>query len=124
MKEMLIVGIGGFIGSVLRFKTGTMFLQNLPDARFPWATFTVNIVGCLLIGIIAAFLERITFYNAEIRLLLITGFLGGFTTFSAFGLETLNLFRSGHLALAIANALISVVVGLLAVWCGLRLGTN
>ena len=124
MKEFLIVGLGGFAGSVLRFRVSAAFLHNFPASRFPWATFTVNIAGCLLIGITVAFLERIEFYNSELRLLLITGFLGGFTTFSAFGLETVFLLRSGNTHLAIANVLLSIAFCLLAAWLGLRLGAT
>lgn len=121
MREILLVGIGGFIGSVARFKTGAMFIHHLEGSQFPWATFTVNVTGCLLVGVVVAILERIPFYNAEMRLLLITGFLGGFTTFSAFGLEALYMFRTGHIYLAISNILISVSAGLFAVWFGMRL---
>ena len=121
MKEIIIVGIGGFVGSVARFKTAGIFFHQLKDSQFPWATFAVNVMGCLLVGLIAGLLERISFYNAEMRLLLITGFLGGFTTFSAFGLETFYLIRTGHTALALINVFASVAVGLFAVWAGLRL---
>lgn len=123
MKEILIVGLGGFAGSIARFKTGAYFLHRLSTSQFPWGTFTVNILGCLLIGIIASILERISFFNAELRLLLITGFLGGFTTFSAFGLETANLFQSGHTYLAFLNVFLSVLAGLMAVWIGMRVMT-
>ena len=122
MKEILVVGCGGFIGSILRFKIGATILHSFPDARFPWGTWVVNVAGCLLVGLIAAALERVSFYNAEFRLLLITGFLGGFTTFSAFGLETVHLIKTGDLVLAAANVLATVTIGLTAVWCGMWLG--
>ncbi|MBN8549008.1 MAG: fluoride efflux transporter CrcB [Deltaproteobacteria bacterium] len=122
MRELLIVGVGGFVGSILRFKVGSTIFHALPGTRFPWGTLTVNICGCMLVGIIASLLERLSSHNADLRLLLITGFLGGFTTFSAFGLETMQLLRIGEFSLAAANILASVLLGLTAVWLGLWLG--
>lgn len=123
MRESLIVGLGGCIGSVLRLKTGALFLHLYPQTKLPLGTLTVNVLGCLLVGIIASCLERLSVYNAELRFFLITGFLGGFTTFSAFGLETYALLRSNLLALAVANVALNVIVGLCAVWLGMRLGS-
>lgn len=119
MKEMLIVGFGGLAGSVLRYKAGGLVNHVMPAARLPWGTILVNILGCLLIGAIAVTVERLSAYNAELRLLLITGFLGGFTTFSAFSLETYHLIRAGDPLFAVVNILLSVFAGLLAVWCGM-----
>jgi len=128
MKEILIVGAGGCCGSILRYKIGALFLHHLAadliGGRFPWATFIVNVVGCLLVGIAAGLIERFGAYNTEMRLLIITGFLGGFTTFSAFGLETVALYRGGSSYLALVNVLGSLLLGLLAVWCGLKLGSS
>lgn len=124
MKDIFLVGIGGFAGSVLRFKAATFFVWYLPQARFPWGTFVVNAAGCFLIGIIATALERASVGNAELRLLLITGFLGGFTTFSAFGLETAWLIQSRHLLLASLNIAGSLCIALAAVWCGMYLGAR
>lgn len=121
MKELAMVGLGGLVGSILRYRAGAAVLHQFPDARFPWGTFLVNILGSLFVGIVAALLERLPMYNAELRLLLITGFLGGFTTFSAFGLETVTLIRNGNVPLAALNVIASVVVGLIAVWAGFRL---
>lgn len=129
MKELLIVGIGGGIGSVLRYKTGALItwlhsagVISSNALKFPWATFAVNIVGCFLIGLFAVSIERMTDHNAEARLLLITGLLGGFTTFSAFSLETLALLRTGSPLLAAVNAAASVALGLTAVWLGMKVG--
>ena len=124
MKELLLVGTGGFFGSVLRYLAGAAFLRTFPDARFPWATFAVNISGCLAIGVIASILERTGSYNSELRLLLVTGVLGGFTTFSAFGLETLHLLRGQHIGLGVFNAVSSVALGVFAVWVGFKLGAR
>lgn len=109
------------IGSIARYSGGAFVSACAPNAKFPWATFFVNLTGCLLIGIIAGILERINAYNLELRLLLITGVLGGYTTFSAFGLETFSLLRTGFIFPAIAYAAGSVVLGVLMVYLGFRI---
>lgn len=98
-------------------------MQAFPTARFPWATLFVNICGCLLVGIVAALLERVSTYNTELRLLIITGFLGGFTTFSAFGLETFALLREELFMQALLNIAYSIMLGLIAVYLGFRVGS-
>lgn len=119
MKAMLLVALGGAFGSVARFKLSGLVLHHTIDWRFPAGTFTVNVLGCLVAGILAALVEKHDFLDAQMRLLVFTGFLGGFTTFSAFGLETVNLVRRGELAIASANVLLSVIAGLAALWIGL-----
>ena len=119
MKGLLLVALGGAIGSVSRFKLSGLVLHHTIDWRFPAGTFAVNVLGCLLAGILAGLAEKHHFFDADVRLLVFTGFLGGFTTFSAFGLETMNLIKRGDVAVASANVLLSVVVGLLALWLGL-----
>lgn len=119
MKQALIVGLGGFVGSVLRFKLGGVILHNSATWRFPLSTFCVNVIGCFVIGALAGFAERQAM-SAEIRLLLFTGLLGGFTTFSAFGVEGVNLIRRGDIAVAASYALLSVVCGFAAVFIALK----
>ena len=109
------------LGSMARYYSGAQFLHSFPTARFPWGTFFVNLLGCLLIGVIAGITERLTDYNAELRLLAITGFLGGFTTFSAFGLETLHLLRDQMPGVALIYAVGSVLFGVVLAYLGLRL---
>lgn len=121
MKELLFVGLGGFLGSITRYKVSGYFLHELSQHKFPWGTFFVNIVGCFLIGILGGLIEKEHFFSPHLRLLLITGILGGFTTFSAFGLETIYLFKRGEILIAISNVVFSVVVGLLLTWLGFRL---
>lgn len=117
LKSILLVGTGGFIGSVFRFLI-TRFAAFQWDATFPYGTFLVNITGCLIIGIIyGAALKQIS--SAEMRLLLATGFCGGFTTFSSFSFEFLVLLREGHQNLAFLYATGSMTLGLIAVWVGL-----
>lgn len=121
MKQLLVVGIGGFVGSALRFKLGGWLLQHSATMRFPLSTFVVNVSGCFAIGALAALAERHDFFSPTVRLFLFTGLLGGYTTFSAFAYENVFLLRRGELGIALAYAALSVVCGLLAVWIALRL---
>lgn len=117
MKELLLVGFGGAIGSIARYLSSSFVNSTLNNSQFPYGTLLVNVLGCFLIGL----LSKSDLLNQEQRLLLCTGFLGGFTTFSAFGLETMNLIRDGHLLLAIGNVVLSVSLGLLAIFTALKL---
>ena len=117
MSAYLWVGLGGFIGSVARYAV-SVGLGAAPADRFPWATFAVNCLGCLLIGLLVGASKASL--SEPVRLFLITGILGGFTTFSAFGLESLTLLRRGETSLALLYILGSVLVGGAAVWRGLR----
>jgi CrcB protein len=119
MKAMLLVALGGAFGSVARFQLSGLVLRHTVDWRFPAGTFSVNVVGCLVAGVLAALAEKHDFFEPDLRLLLFTGFLGGFTTFSAFGLETMYLLKRGDIAIAAANVLLSVAVGLVALWVGM-----
>ena len=121
MKELILVGGGSFIGGISRYCLSGILLHQYPEQRFPLGTFAVNFLGCLLIGIFAALAEHHHFVSQNMRLFLITGLLGGFTTFSAFGFETIFLLRTNHLDLALLNVCLSVTVCLAAVWLGLRL---
>lgn len=121
MKDILLVGLGGFIGSVARYKLGGLVLHLTAQQRFPFGTFAVNVAGCLVIGLLAGFAERHELFWPGTRLFLFTGLLGGFTTFSAFGLDAMFLVRRGEPALAALYAAASVVLGIAAVWLGLRI---
>lgn len=121
MNQVILVALGGAIGSVARFKLSGLVLRYSLDWRFPFPTFTVNILGCLIIGILAGLASREGFISADMRVLLFTGLMGGFTTFSAFGLETMILLREGRLGVAAAYIVASVVVGLAVMWLGFAL---
>lgn len=120
MKDILLVGLGGFIGSVARYKIGGLVLHLTAQERFPYSTFTVNLLGCLLIGILAGLAERYELFGSSARLFLFTGLLGGFTTFSAFGLDAIFLVRRGELWVAVLYICGSIVLSLIAVWLGLK----
>lgn len=124
MKQALIVGLGGMIGSIGRYILGGAILQHSTGWRFPLSTFGVNVTGCFVIGVLAAWVEHRGMFSADTRLFLFTGVLGGFTTFSAFGYEGLFLLRRGEIAIAGIYAVSSVLCGLAAVWIGFRLGST
>lgn len=120
MKQILFVGVGGLVGSIARYKIGGAILHHSAAMRFPLSTFTVNLLGCFVIGILAALVEHRGMFSGDLRLFLFTGLLGGFTTFSAFGYEGMFLLRRGEITVAIVYAALSVFGGFLAVWVGFR----
>lgn len=120
MLNVLLVGAGGFIGAASRYLLGGWILHHSVGAKFPWSTFAVNVLGCLVIGILSASAEKFHFIGPSARLFLITGLLGGFTTFSAFGFETFFLLRRGEWIVAALYASASVMVCVFAVWVGFR----
>ncbi len=121
MKAILLVGLGGMLGSVARYKAGGWLLHHTLLERFPYSTFAVNVAGCLVAGVLAGLVEKHDLFMADTRLFLFTGLLGGFTTFSAFGLDAIYLVRRGELMTAASYAGLSVIVGIAAVWLGFRL---
>jgi len=110
MKSMIMVGIGGFLGSIGRYYTQILF-NKIFNNPFPLGTMTANVVGCFIIGIIFALGLRQGSLSNEWKLFLAVGFCGGYTTFSSFSLENLNLVQSGHYMLAIFYTLASVMLG-------------
>jgi CrcB protein len=121
MKQLLVVGLGGFMGSIARYKLGGILLHHSASWRFPLSTFIINVGGCFIIGALAALAEHRDAFSPDVRLFLFTGILGGFTTFSAFGYEAFYLLRRGEVGVLIAYASLSVVVGLAAVALGFKL---
>lgn len=120
MRNFFLVGSGGFLGSVSRYYLGGWVLHLSGASRFPYGTLAVNAIGCLAIGVLAGIAEYRHIMGAEVRLLVFTGFLGGFTTFSAFGYETFFLAREHHWAGAALNLALHVLIALPAVWLGHR----
>jgi CrcB protein len=118
MKATLLVAIGGAIGSVARYKLSGWILHQTVAWRFPLGTFVVNVLGCLVIGLLAGLAVKEDFFSGDSRLFLFTGIIGGFTTFSAFGLETFYLLKRDEIAVAGGYVTASLVCGLLALWAG------
>lgn len=121
MKQLLLVALGGAVGAVLRWKLSGLVLHQTPDWRFPLGTFVVNVLGCLVAGAIAGLIARQELFTPETRLFLFTGLLGGFTTFSAFGVETIALLRRAEYGVATLYVTLSVVVGLAALAAAMSL---
>ncbi|MGD8405280.1 MAG: fluoride efflux transporter CrcB [Anaerolineales bacterium] len=118
MLNVFIVGLGGFIGSALRYLIGGWTQSLSKSLDFPYGTLTVNLIGCFVIGFLGELAEARGIFTSEARLLVFIGLLGGFTTFSSFGNDTLNLARSGQMINALTNVVVNVVFGLLLVWMG------
>lgn len=124
MKNLLLVGSGGFLGAAARYYLGGLVLQASGAPRFPLATLVVNVTGCLAIGVIAGLGERTDAFSASTRLFVITGVLGGYTTFSAFAYETYFLGREQAWLSAVVSVVAQVGLGLLAVVLGHRLAVS
>jgi CrcB protein len=116
-KALLLIAVGGGIGSVARFLCQKYIYAANPSA-FPWGTFAVNVAGCFLIGVFYALAEKGNILTPEWRLLLTTGFCGGFTTFSTFAYENIALMRAGDYLYCTLYAAGSVVLGIAGVWLG------
>ena len=117
MKQVLLVFIGGVIGSALRYAIGKFF--NIHSTGFPWGTFSVNIIGSLLIGVFMGVALKNSSFSENQTLLLVTGLCGGFTTFSAFAYENQQFLKEGDLTTFAVYTLGSLSLGILAVFIGL-----
>ncbi len=120
LSVILLVGAGGLMGAILRYLVGA-WVQNATGAAFPYGTLAVNAVGCFLIGLVVGVAETRQSLSNEAQAFLIAGALGGFTTFSAFGMDTIRLLRAGAYLAGSANVILQVAIGLAAVLAGLRL---
>lgn len=116
MIDCIIVGIGGFLGAVCRYIIGMIPLKE--GGIFPFKTFVINITGSFIIGILAALAMKANSLNPRILLFLKVGLCGGFTTFSSFALETGDLAKNGRIPIAILYAVLSVTLGIFAVFAG------
>ena len=117
MRELLVIGCGGFLGAIARYSL-TGWVHRWAGAGFPWGTLAVNVVGCLAIGGLMALVESRAALSPAVRLFVGIGLLGSLTTFSTFGYETLELVRRSELGLALANAGGNLLLGLGAVLVG------
>lgn len=120
MTQILLVAAGGAVGSVCRYLVGVWALRVMGPS-FPWGTVTVNIVGSFAIGMLAELIVARFGASAELRLLLITGFLGGFTTFSAFALDAVTLFERGASLALMAYLILSIAATIAAAFAGIGL---
>ena len=120
-RILFLVGLGGALGSILRYCLGT-YLTKTVDVAFPMGTFFVNVLGCLAIGALFGLSDRWDWFTPEWRLFLATGFCGGFTTFSAFALENISFLQSGDYKTFVLYTLASLIFGFLSVLLGMQVG--
>ena len=118
MTRVFLVGLGGCAGAVLRYVIGGYVQAWTKSVHFPYGTLAVNLMGCLVIGIVYHLAQMHGFLSDENRLFIMTGVWGAFTTFSTFSNETMNLFRGGESHFALLNIRTHLILGLAAVWIG------
>jgi CrcB protein len=116
--SVLYVALGGALGSISRYLLGAWTLTLGKNIDFPYGTLAVNLIGCFVIGFLSQLMETRSSFTAEARAFIFIGLLGGFTTFSAFGNDTINLLREGRMFHALANVAANVIVGLALIWFG------
>ncbi len=116
LKHLIIVGAGGAIGSIIRY----LINYFTKPGTFPFATLFINISGSLIIGLIMGLAAKQSFFSSEWKLFLVAGICGGFTTYSAFSYENLQLLQNGKIITAFLYILLSVVLGISAAWIGFK----
>lgn len=122
MTNILLVGAGGFIGSILRYLVSGYVQESARRLDFPYGILAVNLIGCFVIGLLAEVSEKFGAFSDESRAFIFVGILGGFTTFSSFGNDTVNLMRQEMMNHAFLNIGSNVILGLFAVWLGRTVG--
>jgi CrcB protein len=118
VDKAILVGAGGFLGSVFRYLVGGAVQSAVAGSTFPYGTLAVNVTGCFAIGLLSQLIEEQGAFGPGARAFLVLGFLGGYTTYAAFGNETVNLLRDGQRLTAVMNVGGQLVFGLGAVWLG------
>lgn len=122
--QAFLVGLGGFLGALCRYALSGIVHRGVPQTTFPVGTLAVNLLGCLLIGYLAGLADSRQLFAPELRLFAFIGLLGGFTTFSTFGFETIALARDASYVQAAVNVGLHVVLGLALVWLAYGLATS
>ncbi|MDO4814121.1 MAG: fluoride efflux transporter CrcB [Gemella sp.] len=120
MMNIIFIGIGGALGAIARHSLG-LYIKNQFNTVFPVSTYTINIIGCLIIGILYGILDKYNLGNSVWNYLLVIGFCGSFTTFSTFANENVNLFQNGNIFTAICYIMASVIIGIISVKFGYML---
>lgn len=120
LRALLFVGLGGAVGSMTRYGIGALMGKYITHP-YPFATFMINIAGCFIIGLLFGFGEKNSLIAGNWWLILATGFCGGFTTFSSFALENINLMRGGNSIMAVTYSALSIILGLLLCRAGIWL---
>lgn len=118
MQNVLLVGLGGFLGSVLRYAVGGALGRLKAGWTFPLETLLINVLGCVVIGLLAGLSESRGLFSGATRAFLFIGLLGGFTTFSTFGYETFQLMRDGQWSHAALSTALQISLGIGGVWAG------
>lgn len=121
MQRILLVLAGGALGTGFRYLLSSFIYSNVKEPVFPYANLIINVSGSFLIGLLAELFEARLLVSPTTRVALLTGVLGGYTTFSSFAFETFSLLRDGQFGLAALNVSASMALGLAAVWLGIRL---
>ncbi|HET7481611.1 MAG TPA: fluoride efflux transporter CrcB [Actinomycetota bacterium] len=122
LRTAIWVGVAGFFGAIARY--GVAGLVSRVDEGFPWGTFVVNVSGCFLLGLLVAMFAHRFVVHPDLRVALTVGFLGAYTTFSTFALETFEFGETHSAGLAVVNVVMSLATGLAAVWLGTALGRS
>ena len=117
MMKTILIGLAGLLGTLLRYWLAGLVSRQYGES-FPWGTMAVNLIGCFLAGVIFHVTEERFLVNPTLRTIILIGLLGGFTTFSSYGLQTFSLLRDGQLGLATLNVTISNLLGVVMVWAG------
>jgi len=121
MQKTILIGVAGLVGTLLRYWLSGYVARQYGET-FPWGTMAVNLIGCLVTGVVFYVTEERFLVNPTVRTVILIGLLGGFTTFSSYGLQTFTLLRDGEYGLASLNVIASNILGLFMVWLGYVLG--
>ena len=118
MQDLLMIGLGGFTGAILRYALNGLVQTSTQNSSFPLGTLVINLLGCIVMGALSQLVESFGLFNANTRSFVFIGLLGAFTTFSTFGNESVNLLREGNHLLSFLNIGLHIFLGIGAIWLG------